>query len=283
MSLLHRVLHKCALCRELLLLDSDAIATHLKSKHKGVTHREYNARHMVLGGKATGREEKVIKMDADQDLQEKSLTAEELQELEKQISKDKTELFGSEAMSHPVMENDEHDLQPSFPIIKSKVEKIETLSLGSPSLTNERSTKGKFKRHHSSQTDLELDESVGVESMPCAVCDTKLVSEADLLKHLRKEHYQQYLLALALQFFPGSACSRCGDVVKTNIAFQLVHIGEKHRQFPRQGNLWKYFSKPKLCQLRNLFRLIETGLTEGLAGEELEHFKKLMRPPSFFK
>ena len=237
MSLLHRVLHKCALCRELLLLDSDAIATHLKAKHKGVTHREYNARHMVLGGKATGREEKVIKMDADQDLQEKSLTAEELQELEKQLCKDNPELFGSaEAMSHPVMENDEPDPQPSFPIIKSKVERMGTLSLGSPSLTNERSTKRKLKRRHSSQSDLELDESIGVESMPCAVCDTKLVSEADLLKHLRKEHYQQYLLALALQFFHGSACSRCGEVVKTNTALQLVHIGEKHRQFPRQGN-----------------------------------------------
>ena len=235
MSLLHRVLHKCALCRELLLLDSDAIATHLKSKHKGVTHREYNARHMVMGGRETGREEKVTRLDADKELEEKSLT-EELQELEKQISKDKTELFGSEAMSHPVMENDEPDLEPSFPIIKSKVEKMRTLSLGSPSLTNERSTKGKFKRHHSSQTDLELDESIGVESMPCAVCDTKLVSEADLLKHLRKEHYQEYLLALALQFFRGSACSRCGEVVKTNTALQLVHIGEKHRQFPRQGN-----------------------------------------------
>ena len=237
MSLLQRVLHKCALCRELLLLDSDAIAMHLKSKHKGVTHREYNARHMVVGGRETGKEEKVIKMDADKDLEEKSLTAEELQELEKQFCKDNPELFGSaEAMSHPVMENDEPDMQPSFPIIKSKVEKMGTLNLGSPSLTNERSTKGKFKRRHSSQSDLELDESIGVESMPCAVCDTKLVSEADLLKHLRQEHYQQYLLALALQFFPGSACSRCGEVVKTNTALQLVHIGEKHRQFPRQSN-----------------------------------------------
>ena len=237
MSLLHRVLHKCALCRELLLLDSDAIATHLKSKHKGVTHREYNARHMVTGGKATDREEKMLKMDADKDLEEKSLSPEELQELEKQFCKDNPELFGSaEAMSHPVMENDKPDLEPSFPIIKSKVEKMGTLSLGSPSLTNERSTKGKVKRHHISQSDLELDESVEVESMPCAVCDTKLVSEADLLKHLRKEHYQEYLLALALQFFRGSACSRCGEVVKTNTALQLVHIGEKHRQFPRQGN-----------------------------------------------
>ena len=236
MTLLQRVLHKCALCRELLLLDSDAIAMHLKSKHKGVTHREYNARHMVMGGKATGREEKVIKMDANKDLEEKSLTAEELQELEKQFCKDNPELFGSEAMSHSVMENDEPDLQPSFPIIKSKVEKMGTLNLGSPSLTNERSTKGKFKRRHSSQSDLELDESVGVESLACAVCDTKLVSEADLLKHLRQEHYQQYLLALALQFFPGSACSRCGEVVKTNTALQLVHIGENHRQFPRQRN-----------------------------------------------
>ena len=236
MTLLQRVLHKCALCKELLLLDSDAIAMHLKSKHKGVTHREYNARHMVMGGKATGREEKVIKMDANKDLEEKSLTAEELQELEKQFCKDNPELFGSEAMSHSVMENDEPDLQPSFPIIKSKVEKMGTLNLGSPSLTNERSTKGKFKRRHSSQSDLELDESVGVESLACAVCDTKLVSEADLLKHLRQEHYQQYLLALALQFFPGSACSRCGEVVKTNTALQLVHIGENHRQFPRQRN-----------------------------------------------
>ena len=85
MTLLQRVLHKCALCKELLLLDSDAIAMHLKSKHKGVTHREYNARHMVVGGRETGKEEKVIKMDADKDLEEKSLTAEELQELENSV------------------------------------------------------------------------------------------------------------------------------------------------------------------------------------------------------
>ena len=54
MILLQRVIHKCALCKELLLLDADAIAMHLKSKHKGVSHKEYNAKYMVMGGRVAG-------------------------------------------------------------------------------------------------------------------------------------------------------------------------------------------------------------------------------------
>ena len=51
MALIQRVIHKCALCKELVILDSDTIAVHLKSKHKGVSHKEYNAKYMVMGAR----------------------------------------------------------------------------------------------------------------------------------------------------------------------------------------------------------------------------------------
>ena len=81
---------------------------------------------------------------------------------------------------------------------------------------------------------IDPNESVGVITTSCIECGLKLLSEADLLKHMQCEHYQQYLLALAIQFFSGSShCDRCGEIVKDSVAIQLIHIGEKHRQFPR--------------------------------------------------
>jgi len=47
-SPVERVLHRCGLCRQLLLLDSDAVATHLRSSgHTEISHRRYNERFMV--------------------------------------------------------------------------------------------------------------------------------------------------------------------------------------------------------------------------------------------
>eukprot|EP00092_Neocalanus_flemingeri_P109141 GFUD01140243.1.p1 GENE.GFUD01140243.1~~GFUD01140243.1.p1 ORF type:complete len:179 (-),score=36.90 GFUD01140243.1:7-543(-) len=43
-----KILHKCGLCGEFLLLDSDCIATHLKGNHHSMTHHDYNARFMSL-------------------------------------------------------------------------------------------------------------------------------------------------------------------------------------------------------------------------------------------
>ena len=49
-DLVELVLHKCGVCEEYVLLDSDAIAAHLKSNFKthNLTHGNYNAKYMVL-------------------------------------------------------------------------------------------------------------------------------------------------------------------------------------------------------------------------------------------
>ena len=44
-TLVERVMHKCGLCKEVMLLDADAIASHLH-KHKGTTHKAYNEKFM---------------------------------------------------------------------------------------------------------------------------------------------------------------------------------------------------------------------------------------------
>ena len=41
-----KVLHKCALCGEIILLDNDYVATHVR-KHRGITHKQYNQFYMV--------------------------------------------------------------------------------------------------------------------------------------------------------------------------------------------------------------------------------------------
>jgi hypothetical protein len=47
-----RVLHRCGVCGTLLLMDSDALAKHLKAKdHPKITHREYNEKYMVNSSK----------------------------------------------------------------------------------------------------------------------------------------------------------------------------------------------------------------------------------------
>ena len=47
-DLIEKVLHKCGICGEMLLLDSDAIAQHLNSNSShNLTHAEYNAKFMT--------------------------------------------------------------------------------------------------------------------------------------------------------------------------------------------------------------------------------------------
>ena len=47
-SPVERVLHKCGVCHQLILLDSDAVATHLRSGgHPKITHKNYNEKFMV--------------------------------------------------------------------------------------------------------------------------------------------------------------------------------------------------------------------------------------------
>ena len=41
-----RVMHRCGICKELVLLDSDQIASHLKSPGHSITHKNYNANYM---------------------------------------------------------------------------------------------------------------------------------------------------------------------------------------------------------------------------------------------
>ena len=45
-DLVEKILHACGLCGEILLVDSDCIAVHIKCH--GITHRDYNARFMKL-------------------------------------------------------------------------------------------------------------------------------------------------------------------------------------------------------------------------------------------
>ena len=284
MTLLQRVIHKCALCKELLLLDSDTIAMHLKSKHKGVSHKEYNARHMVMGGRMAGREdsgtgqkaeleEEVMEVSPGVDSEEK--LSREIEQLEKQLLKGKTDqaklcekemkevsmvLVKNEA-SVSKAKIDQVDLRPERMSTEEKIdnfmtrlrpaaapgvdisgefsmnevegggegEEESTLEEGS---TDTAEKKEKLLGNDKMSTD--PNESVRAETNCCLECGLKLVSKADLLKHLQCEHYQQYLQALAKQFFPGSDCARCGEVVEAGVAIQLIHIGEKHRQFPRQ-------------------------------------------------
>jgi len=47
-DLVEAVYHRCCVCSQAILLDSDAVAAHLKSAvHQGITHGEYNKRFMV--------------------------------------------------------------------------------------------------------------------------------------------------------------------------------------------------------------------------------------------
>ena len=280
MTLLQRVLHKCALCKELLLLDSDTIAMHLKSKHKGVSHKEYNARYMVMGGRMAGREEtvqrveleeEVMEVDPDADSEEK--LSREIENLEKQLLKDNTDkakLCDREMkeVSKVLAKNELSGLKAQIHNVESRPENMSTVEkmdnfmtrlrprpaplsvdINSELTVNEveggregESTREERSKNASEKEDklFEIDkicqdpnESVGVATTSCLECGLKLLSEADLLKHLQCEHYQQYLLALAKQFFSGSHCGRCGETVKASVAIQLIHIGEKHRQFPR--------------------------------------------------
>ena len=62
-DLVELVLHRCGLCGEHLLLDSDYIARHLKIARHNITHENYNAQYMTLMGKSS----KPAKQKADED------------------------------------------------------------------------------------------------------------------------------------------------------------------------------------------------------------------------
>ena len=62
-DLVELVLHRCGLCGEHLLLDSDYIAQHLKIARHNITHENYNAQYMTLMGKSS----KPAKQKADED------------------------------------------------------------------------------------------------------------------------------------------------------------------------------------------------------------------------
>ena len=280
MALIQRVIHKCALCKELVILDSDTIAVHLKSKHKGVSHKEYNAKYMVMGGRMTCKEkngdrveleEVVMEVDpVDQGDSEEKLS-QEIRNLEREISQrnmDKAKLWEREMKENGsaaiCVRNEVSGLKADIiHNVESSPESLSTFEKMDNFMTRLRPTRPtdvhndisvelssgregeeltvKEGNKNTAEKEKSLDkcaissdpnESVGTSS--CQECGLKLLSEADLLKHLLHEHYHQYLLALAKQFFSGSACLRCGEIGKgSSVAIQLLHIGEKHRQFPR--------------------------------------------------
>ena len=56
-DLIELILHKCEICEEYVLLDSDEVAKHLKSKtpvNHDITHGNYNAKFMKLNGPSSG-------------------------------------------------------------------------------------------------------------------------------------------------------------------------------------------------------------------------------------
>ena len=57
-DLIELILHKCGICEEYVLLDSDEIAKHLKMKtpvNHDITHGNYNAKFMKLAGPSSSR------------------------------------------------------------------------------------------------------------------------------------------------------------------------------------------------------------------------------------
>ena len=65
-DLVELIMHKCAICEEYVLLDSDYIAHHLKSKFPiphDITHGNYNAQHMkLMGPSSTPKNPKTLTM-----------------------------------------------------------------------------------------------------------------------------------------------------------------------------------------------------------------------------
>merc|ERR1719318_222018 len=47
-DLIEKVLHKCGICEEILLLDGDCIAVHLKNFGHNISHKDYNAKFMTI-------------------------------------------------------------------------------------------------------------------------------------------------------------------------------------------------------------------------------------------
>ena len=274
MTLLQRVLHKCALCNELLLLDSDTIAMHLKSKHKGVSHKEYNARHMVnMGGRMAGREESVQRAELEEEVNPEADSEEklsqEIEQLEKQLLRDNTDKakLCEREMREVSMMLVKNEVSVSKVESLSTVEKMDNfmtrlrpVPMATPpgvdvsgeftvnevvedgreeeeESTLEEGSKNSAEKEDDQLKNDEISTNQNVVAISCLECGLKLASKADLLKHLQSEHYQQYLLALAKQFFPdvgSESCARCGENFKASVAIQLIHIGEKHPQFPRQ-------------------------------------------------
>jgi len=46
-QIIEKIFHKCGLCQQAILLDSDDIAHHLKKSHE-ITHKDYNSKYMTL-------------------------------------------------------------------------------------------------------------------------------------------------------------------------------------------------------------------------------------------
>ena len=72
MKIIEEVQHKCGICSDVVLLDSDTIALHIK-RHK-ITHREYTATYLKIVNQAQSstkkpkREELVSKYDVQNNL-----------------------------------------------------------------------------------------------------------------------------------------------------------------------------------------------------------------------
>ena len=50
LELVELVQHKCQLCAEVITLDADEVARHVKRSHRNITHKEYSARLHLLRG-----------------------------------------------------------------------------------------------------------------------------------------------------------------------------------------------------------------------------------------
>ena len=61
LEMVEKVLHECALCQELIILDSDHIAVHLKKPGHSITHKDYNQFYMADTRESTPSDKTTVK------------------------------------------------------------------------------------------------------------------------------------------------------------------------------------------------------------------------------
>ena len=233
-EIIEKVFHKCGICDDIVLLDSDLIGSHLH-KHSGVTHGQYNEKYMKTARRS--KDEPDTESEPDKAKESDSKVAGE----EKSICFCQTKggvilrcsrescLVGSFHLACVGLDS----LPEGTWFCNECVIDVGDIGKVTTDETDDMDSTNKTTGEKNVEPDYEKAQSDVIDHK-CDECEKVFPKKLLLLNHYSQLHYRLYLTEIAKVFFDNSEeCGQCEEETGgcSSTALKLIHIGEYHANF----------------------------------------------------